>query len=69
MLGAGGKMGSGIALLMALEMTKRRLQTRAPDTLYRLNLVDTQPEALRGLADYLRTQKRQVSREDDARVA
>ncbi len=55
-IGAGGKMGSGIALLLALEMTRRRLAAKAPDAAFRLNLIDTHPEALRGLFDYVRTQ-------------
>jgi 3-hydroxyacyl-CoA dehydrogenase len=60
-VGAAGKMGSGIALLLAVEMTKRRLAARVPATAFRLNLVDMSDEGLRGLADYLRAQSRSAA--------
>jgi 3-hydroxyacyl-CoA dehydrogenase len=55
-LGPGGKMGSGIALLLAVEMTKRKLAKKAPDTAYRLHLIGRSEEGLRGLGEYLRVQ-------------
>ena len=55
-IGAAGKMGSGIALLLAIEMTKRKLAAKAPEGAYLLHLVDTGEGALRGLTDYLRVQ-------------
>ena len=55
-LGAAGKMGCGIASLLAVELTKRRLAARAPDSLFRLNLMDVSEDGLRGLGEYLRGQ-------------
>jgi 3-hydroxyacyl-CoA dehydrogenase len=55
-LGAAGKMGCGIASLLAVELTKRRLAFKAPDSLFRLNLMDVSEDGLRALAEYLRGQ-------------
>jgi 3-hydroxyacyl-CoA dehydrogenase len=49
-------MGSGIALLLAQEMARARLQPENRDRLFRLNLVDVSDAALAGLMGYLRTQ-------------
>jgi 3-hydroxyacyl-CoA dehydrogenase len=51
-VGAAGKMGSGIALLLALEMTWRALESR--DGTWVLSLVDLDDGALQGLVRYLR---------------
>jgi len=59
-LGAGGKMGSGIALLLAVEMAKRRLDPANRGRGYRLHLVDTSAEALDGIPGYLRAQARKI---------
>ncbi|MCK4748761.1 MAG: hypothetical protein KAT15_17025, partial [Bacteroidales bacterium] len=55
-LGAGGKMGSGILLLTAMEM--HRLSCEDPDgnNVYQLNAIDVSEQSLRGIMDYLRTQ-------------
>ncbi|MGB9722176.1 MAG: 3-hydroxyacyl-CoA dehydrogenase family protein [bacterium] len=53
-IGAAGKMGSGIAALIAQEML--RLKFENPDKIYRLNLIDVSEKGLDGLRDYLRAQ-------------
>jgi 3-hydroxyacyl-CoA dehydrogenase len=55
-IGAAGKMGSGIALLMAQEMTLQKLQTENRDKNYDLVLIDVSNTALKGLLQYLKTQ-------------
>lgn len=55
-LGAGGKMGSGISLLLAQEMTLQKLQPENRNRTYRLTLMDVDPEALSGLQQYLKKQ-------------
>ncbi len=57
-LGAGGKMGSGISLLLAREMTLQRLRTNQP---HQLILMDVAPAALEGLKGYLRQQSRRYA--------
>lgn len=53
-IGAAGKMGSGIAALIAQEMLKLRFEN--PDKIYRLNLIDVSEKGLDGLRDYLKAQ-------------
>ncbi len=55
-IGAAGKMGSGIALLLANEMAATRLKPENKDRHFKLNLIDVSDEALAGLMGYLRTQ-------------
>ncbi len=55
-LGAGGKMGSGISLLLAREMTMQMLQNGESSQDYRLVLMDVNPGALEGLQKYLKKQ-------------
>jgi len=55
-LGAAGKMGSGILLLSALEMTDLRLKTKAADGFFVLNAIDVSNQALNNLSDYIRAQ-------------
>ena len=50
-IGAAGKMGSGIALLLAREMAFRALEDKAGS--YVLNLIDVNGPALEGLLNYL----------------
>ena len=64
-VGAAGKMGSGISLLMALELAYRALEDR--ERTFVLNLIDMNDAALQGLLRYIREQalkdaERQVSR-------
>jgi 3-hydroxyacyl-CoA dehydrogenase len=55
-LGAAGKMGSGIVLLTALEMADLALDPAHKDRDFALNAVDVSPKALAGLTKYLRDQ-------------
>lgn len=55
-IGAGGKMGSGISLLLAREMTACRLRPENSGRRYRLTLMDVSPAALQGLQSYLAAQ-------------
>lgn len=50
-VGAAGKMGSGIAVLIAAEMA--RMKEKNPDVLYRLNLIDISEKGLVGLQPYM----------------
>lgn len=53
-IGAAGKMGSGIAVLIALEMM--RLKFENPNKVFRLNLIDVSEKGLDGLRDYMKAQ-------------
>lgn len=55
-LGAAGKMGSGILLLTALEMADLMLKPGNKDKTYVLNAMDLSDEGLSGLVKYLRAQ-------------
>jgi 3-hydroxyacyl-CoA dehydrogenase len=55
-LGAAGKMGSGILLLTALEMADLSLKPENKGMHFILNAMDVSSEALGGLMKYLRTQ-------------
>jgi len=55
-LGAAGKMGSGILLLAALEITNQSLQN--PSQTFKLNAIDVSEEALQGLLKYVEKQAR-----------
>ena len=55
-IGAAGKMGSGIAVLVAQEMSKLKLKPENNDKIYRLNLVDITEKALDGLRSYMKVQ-------------
>jgi 3-hydroxyacyl-CoA dehydrogenase len=52
-IGAAGKMGSGIALVLLQEMTRLSIAGKGH---YTLHLIDNNQSALEGLEDYLRTQ-------------
>ncbi len=60
-LGAAGKMGSGITLLLAAEMAKTRLKPENRDKTFVLHLIDVSEEALAGLISYLRPQLTKVA--------
>jgi 3-hydroxyacyl-CoA dehydrogenase len=60
-LGAGGKMGSGIVLLAALEMADLALDPAHKDREFVLNAVDVSSPALAGLTKYLRDQVLRVA--------
>ncbi|MBN1755491.1 3-hydroxyacyl-CoA dehydrogenase family protein [bacterium] len=53
-VGAAGKMGSGIAVLIAAQMAE--LKEKNPDVLYRLNLIDISKKGLIGLGSYMKKQ-------------
>ncbi len=55
-VGAAGKMGSGIALLIAQEMTMQRLLPENQKKSYELQLIDVDSARLEGLLQYLRAQ-------------
>jgi 3-hydroxyacyl-CoA dehydrogenase len=53
-IGAAGKMGSGIAALIGQEMAKLKLKPENKDKVYRLYLIDVSESVLDGLMKYLR---------------
>ncbi len=55
-LGAAGKMGSGILLLTAIEMADQMLKPENKGKTFVLNAIDTSDEGLSGLVKYVRTQ-------------
>jgi 3-hydroxyacyl-CoA dehydrogenase len=60
-LGAAGKMGSGILLLTAVEMADLALKPENRDRQFVLNAVDVSHQALTGLMGYLRSQVRRLA--------
>jgi 3-hydroxyacyl-CoA dehydrogenase len=55
-LGAAGKMGSGIVLLTAIEMADQMLKPENKGKSFILNAIDTSDEGLNGLVKYLQAQ-------------
>ena len=68
-LGAGGKMGSGISLLLAQEMTLQKLIPDNSNRDFTLYLMDVNPAALEGLRHYLHTQGRKFVQKNAERLA
>ncbi len=60
-LGAAGKMGSGILLLTAVEMADRSLKPENKDKAFVMNAIDVSPQGLSGLMRYLREQVRKLA--------
>ena len=60
-LGAGGKMGSGILLLTAVEMADLSLLPENRGKSFILNAIDLYPEGWAGLMKYLRDQVRKIA--------
>jgi 3-hydroxyacyl-CoA dehydrogenase len=60
-LGAAGKMGSGIVLLLATEMAKQKLKPENKGKSYVLHAIDVSEDALSGLLSYLRAQLTKVA--------
>jgi 3-hydroxyacyl-CoA dehydrogenase len=58
-IGAAGKMGSGIATLVAQELA--RLKLKNPGTTYKANLIDVNEEGIDGLRNYLKGQATKVA--------
>lgn len=55
-LGAAGKMGSGILLLSAMEVADQRMKPENKDRHFVVNAIDVTSSALPGLMQYIRTQ-------------
>ena len=60
-LGAAGKMGSGILLLTAVEMADIQLKPENKLKSFVLNAIDVSPTALTGLYGYLKTQVKKIA--------
>ena len=60
-LGAAGKMGSGILLLTAVEMADLSLKPQNKGKTFCLNAIDVSPAGLSGLMKYLKAQVRKVA--------
>jgi len=60
-LGAGGKMGSGILLLTAIEMADLSFKKENEKFTFILNAIDVSDKALDGLVDYVRIQARKIA--------
>ncbi len=60
-LGAAGKMGSGILLLTAVEMADLKMKPENKDKSFVLNAIDVSPAGLSGLMKYLQAQVRKVA--------
>ncbi len=67
-LGAAGKMGSGIALLLAREMALTKLTPEGKGKVYRLALIDVNEESLDGLMSYLRAQTLKMAEKSIAQL-
>lgn len=68
-LGAGGKMGSGISLLLAREMTLAKLNPENAGRNYQLTLMDVNPDALNGLQAYLEKQGKRFAEKKAEKIA
>lgn len=55
-LGAAGKMGSGISWLLSVEMTNLMLKPENSEKQFVLNAIDVSEQGLQGLLEYVRTQ-------------
>jgi 3-hydroxyacyl-CoA dehydrogenase len=60
-LGAAGKMGSGILLLTAVEMADLQLKAGNDTRSFVLNAIDLSPDSLKGLYGYLKTQVMKIA--------
>ncbi len=60
-IGAAGKMGSGIALLLSQQMALRKLRGEGNGRSFRLTLMDVSDESLDGLGGYLAAQLKRVA--------
>ncbi len=60
-LGAAGKMGSGILLLTAVEMADQAMKPENKDKSFALNAIDVSYDALSGLMRYLKTQVQKLA--------
>jgi 3-hydroxyacyl-CoA dehydrogenase len=60
-IGAAGKMGSGIGVLLAQEMAKLKLKQENRDKIYKLNLIDISEKGLVDLRGYMKAQLTKVA--------
>ncbi|MDZ7778148.1 MAG: 3-hydroxyacyl-CoA dehydrogenase family protein [Bacteroidales bacterium] len=60
-LGSAGKMGSGILLLTAVEMTNQRLKKENKNETFSLYAIDVSDKALQGLIPYVRSQVTKIA--------
>ena len=60
-LGAAGKMGSGILLLTVVEMAELSFKPENKDITFVLNAIDVSPKALNGLMEYLKVQVKKIA--------
>lgn len=67
-IGAAGKMGSGIALLLSQEMALRKLSPEGRDQTFKLTLMDVDERTLGGLKRYLREQLRKFAEKNMVRL-
>lgn len=67
-LGAAGKMGSGILLLTAVEMTNLSLEPENKGKTFVLNAIDLSDEGLSGLLPYIKEQVRKVAEKQTVRL-
>ncbi len=67
-LGAAGKMGSGILLLTAVEMTNLSLQPENKGKTFVLNAIDLSDEGLAGLLPYIKVQVRKIAEKQTVRL-
>ena len=67
-LGAGGKMGSGILLLTALEMAELSMIPGNEDKEFSLMAIDVSAENLKGVKQYIREQTRKVAEKSIVRL-
>ena len=67
-LGAGGKMGSGILLLTAIEMAELSMLPENKGKEFNLIAIDVSAENLKGVRDYLRGQIRKVAEKSIVRL-
>ena len=58
-IGAAGKMGSGISTLIAQQVA--HLKIKNPDKVYRINLIDVNEKGMDGLQRYIKTQLRKIA--------
>ncbi|MBD3237089.1 MAG: 3-hydroxyacyl-CoA dehydrogenase family protein [Candidatus Eisenbacteria bacterium] len=67
-IGAAGKMGSGIALLLTQELGLRKLSPDGREQSFKLTLMDVDDRALDGLKRYLRGQLRKFAEKNTVRL-
>ena len=68
-LGAAGKMGSGILLLTAVEMCNLSLKPENRGKSFVLYAIDISEEGLNGLMKYLKVQIRRIAEKENGMVA